>query len=190
MGSESSQSRLCWNTKGFVHQRGRSLFYECFVDEENDAFSEALFHYYLPKATTKQDIFFVYGYLLAQKGYLGTIEKSFKKKYLELLSGLDIKKLHYHLLSRYFECNILIDGLEDKLQSKVTNYLDSISNYAISINKNEWLLARNIKVLLHFGFKNALLNHVQFNEIVNTTLMKKNQNKNSAALYYSIVLAL
>ena len=162
---------------------GRSLFYECFVDEENGSFSEALLNYYLPKVTTKQDIFFVYGYLLAQKGYSGSIEKSLKKKYQELLSNLDIKKLHYHLLSRYFECNILIDGLENKLQSKVINYLDSISNYAISINKNEWLLARNIRVLLHFGFKKELLNHILFNEIVNTTIMKKSQNKKSAALY-------
>lgn len=162
---------------------GRSLFYECFVDEENDSFSKALFNYYLPKVTTKQDIFFVYSYLLAQKGYSGSIEKSFIKKYQELLPTLDIKKLHYHLLSRYFECNILIDGLDNKLQSKITHYLDNISNHALYINKNEWLLARNIRALLHFGFKKELLNHIPFNEIVNTTIMKKSQNKKSAALY-------
>lgn len=162
---------------------GRSLFYECFVDEENDSFSKALFNYYLPKVTTKQDVFFVYSYLLAQKGYAGSIEELFIKKYQELLSTLDIKKLHYHLLSRYFECNILIDGLENKLQSKITHYLDNISNHALYINKNEWLLARNIRALLHFGFKKELLNHISFNEIVNTTIMKKSQNKKSAALY-------
>jgi hypothetical protein len=162
---------------------GRSLFYECFVDEENVSFTNALFNYYLPKVTAKQDVFFVYSYLLAQKGYLGTIEKSNIKKYQELIKTIDIKKIHYHLLSRFFECNILIDGIENTLQSKVTYYLDSISNYAILTDKNEWLLARNIRVLLHFGYKTALLNHVLFNEIVNTTIMKKSQNKKSAALY-------
>ncbi len=162
---------------------GRSLFYECFVDEENDAFAKALYHYYLPKVTVAHDIFFVYSYLLAQKGYSGKIEKSLLEKYNDLVNVIEVKQLHYHLLSRYFECKILIDGVENQLQSNVYTYLDSISNYAHTIPKNEWLLARNIRALLHFGCKTALLNHVAFNEIVNTTLMKKSQNKKSAALY-------
>ena len=164
---------------------GQSLFYECFVDEENDNgyFSKALFNYYLPKVTNKEDVFFVYSYLLAQDSYLETIQKDLIKKYKELTKTISIDKLHYHLFSRYFECSILIDGIENKLQANVQNYLNTISNYALSTDKNEWLLARSIKSILHFGFKNELLNHLQFNEIVNTTIMKKSKFKNSAALY-------
>lgn len=174
--------------QGLLHvladtKAGRSLFYECFVDEENDCFSNALTHYYLPEVTAAEDVFFVYSYLLAQQGYKGGIEKSLLKKYHELLNNLDSKPLHYHLLSRYFECNILIDGGENKLQNKVINYLDAISNLAFSMVNNEWLLARSSRALLHFGFKNELLTHVKFNEMVNTILMKKSQSKKSAALY-------
>lgn len=164
---------------------GQSLFYECFVDEdnENDYFSKALYKYYLPQVTDKDYIYFVHSYLLAQKGYSGKIKKSMLKKYQELLEPIDVDELHYHLISRYFECNIIIDGIENKLQNKVEDYLNIISNYALSIVKNEWLLARSIRALLHFGYKKELLNHLKFNEMVNATIMKKNKNKNSAALY-------
>lgn len=164
---------------------GQSLFYECFVDEENDNeyFSKALFTYYLPKITNKEDVFFVYSYLLAQHSYSETIQKDFIKEYKDITKTIAIDKLHYHLLSRYFECSILIDGIENKLQAKVQKYLNTISSYALSLEKNEWLLARSIRALLYFGLKKELLNHVPFNEIVNTTMMKKSKFKNSAALY-------
>jgi len=164
---------------------GQSLFYECFVDEENenDYFAKALFTHYLPKVTNEQDIFFVYSYLLAQYSYSGTIQNDVIEEYKKVAKNIHIEKQHYHLLSRYFECNILIDGIENKLQTNVKNYLNEISKYALSIEKNEWLLARSIRVLLHFGLKKELLNHIAFNEIVNTTMMKKSKSKNSSALY-------
>ncbi|MDI1317755.1 hypothetical protein [Flavobacterium sp.] len=164
---------------------GQSLFYECFVDDnnENNYFSNTLFTYYLPQVTNKHDIYFVYSYLLAQNIYSENWKKSFVKEYQELSKSINIKQLHYHLLSRYFECNILIDGMQGNLQKNVDDYLNTITNYALSIDKNEWLLARSIRALLHFGFKKELLNHLKFNEIINATIMKKRKSKNSGALY-------
>jgi hypothetical protein len=164
---------------------GQSLFYECFVDEdnENEYFSKAIYNYYLPQVPDLNSTFFVHSYRIAQQIYLGKIEKLFLKKYQELLNTIAIEQLHYHLLSRYFECHILIDGMEKKLEKNAANYLTTISNYAQSRDKNEWLLARSIKALLHFGMKKELLNHTKFNEMVSATLMKKSKTKNSAALY-------
>lgn len=164
---------------------GRSLFYECFVDEdnENDYFSKAIYNYYLPQVPDFDNTFFVTSYILAQNIYSGKPDKTFIKRFQELTKKTIVEDLHYHLLSRYFECTILIDGIKSQLQYNVNDYMNRISNYASTNEKNEWLLARSIKSLLHFGFKKDLINHIKFNEIVNTTIMKKRKTKNSAALY-------
>jgi hypothetical protein len=166
-------------------EAGRNLFFGCFVDEDNekDYFSRALHTYYLARMTDIDSTFFVHSYSVAQKAYSIALDKNDIKKYKELAQIIDIKNLHYHLLSRYFECNILIDGIENKLQNNVKNYLNNISIYSLSGDKNEWLLAKSIRALLHFGFKKELLNHIPFNEIVNAALMKKRKTKNSSALY-------
>ncbi len=164
---------------------GQSLFYECFVDEdnENNNFSKAMLNHYLPKVPDFDTAFFVYSYIVAQGIYAGTIEKNMIIKYQKLLKETKVDDLHYHLLSRYFECSILLEGIEDKLTDTVQNYLDNIVHYASIKEKNEWLLARNIRAILHFGFKKELLNHTKFNELINETVMQKRQNKKSAALY-------
>ncbi len=166
-------------------EAGRSLFFECFVDEdnENDNFIKALHTYYLPKMPDVDSSFFVYSYTVSQKIYAGSQDKTYIEKYKELRGIIAIKNFHYHLISRYFECNILIDGVEDKLKNNLENYLNSISDQALSGDKSEWLLARSIRGLLHFGYKKELLHHLKFNEVVNTTMMKKRKSKNSAALY-------
>lgn len=164
---------------------GRSLFYGCFVDEdnENNYFSKAIYNYYLPQVSDFDNTFFVTSYIVAQNIYSGKSDNKFVKQFQELTKKTIVDDLHYHLLSRYFECNILIDGIKSQLQYKVNDYLNSITYYASIREKNEWLLARSIRSLLHFGFKKELINHIEFNEMVNTTIMKKRRTKNSAALY-------
>ncbi len=166
-------------------EAGRSLFFECFVDEDNeyDNFIKALHTYYLPQMHDVESAFFVHSFTLGKKIYSGRLEQNDIKKYREITKSLDIKNLHYHLISRYFECNILIDGVENKLQNNIENYLNSISNHLLSENISEWVLARSIRALLHFGYKKELLVHFKFNEIVNASMMKKRKSKNSAALY-------
>jgi hypothetical protein len=164
---------------------GKSLFYGCFVDEdnENNYFSKAIYNYYLPQVSDFDNTFFVTSYIVSQNIYSGKPDDKFVKQFLELTKKTIVDDLHYHLLSRYFECNILIDGIKSQLQYNVNDYLNSITYYAYIREKNEWLLARSIRSLLHFGFKKELINHSEFNEIVNTTIMKKRKTKNSAALY-------
>lgn len=164
---------------------GRSLFYGCFVDEnnENEYFSKAIYDYYLPEVPDFENKFFVTSYILAQKIYNGTIDYSILNSYKDLTKEIDIENLHYHLISRYFECTILIDGAKNKLHENIENYLDQISHFAFIKKKNEWLLARSIKALLHFGFKKELMNHKKINDIILTSLMKKRKSNNSAALY-------
>jgi hypothetical protein len=164
---------------------GRSLFYECFVDEnnENRSFSEALFMHYLPRVATSHDVFFVYAYLLSQNCYAGIGDATIVKQYQKLAKTISVNELHYHLLSRYLECKIHIAAIENTLPKKAPILLDAITENANNHNKNEWIVARTIKALLHYGYKNELFSHVQFNEVVNAALMKKKKSKNSAALY-------
>lgn len=164
---------------------GRSLFYECFVDEnnENRSFSQALFTHYLPQAATSHDVFFVYAYLLSQNCYAGINDATVVKQYRQLAKTIHIDELHYHLLSRYLECNIHIAALDNTLPKKVSILLDTITQNANKQNKNEWIVARAIKALLHYGYKTELFSHQRFNEVVNAVLMKKRKSKNSAALY-------
>jgi len=164
---------------------GRSLFYGCFVDEnnENEYFSKAIYDYYLPEVTDFENTLFVTSFILAQKIYNGTIDYSILNRYQDLTKEIDIENLHYHLISRYFECTILIDGAKNKLQENIENYLNQISHFAFIKQKNEWLLARSIKALLHLGFKKELMNHKKINDVILTSLMKKRKSNNSAALY-------
>jgi hypothetical protein len=164
---------------------GRRLFYGCFVDEnnENDYFSKAIYNYYLPQVPDFENTLFVTCFILAQKIYFGTIDYPILNRYQNLIKDIDIENLHYHLISRYFECNILIDGTNKILHKNVENYLNLISHFAFIKQKNEWLLARSIKALLHFGFKKELINHKKINEAIITSLMKKRKSNNSAALY-------
>jgi hypothetical protein len=164
---------------------GRKLFYGCFVDENNESeyFSKAIYNYYLPKVPDFENTLFVTSFIVAQKIYFRTIDNSLLNKYQDLIKYIDIENLHYHLISRYFECTILIDGRNNILHKNVENYLNQISHYALIKQKNEWLLARSIKALLHFGFKKELMNHKKINDIILTSLMKKRKSNNSAALY-------
>jgi hypothetical protein len=164
---------------------GRSLFFECFVDEnnENNAFSNALLKHYLPKVSNKQDIFFVYAYVLAQNAYASINDPSIVLKYKEILKTIPVHELHFHLLSRYLECEIHLAALENKLHRSMATIIEAITEHAYFQTKNEWILARTSKALLHYGYKDRLFKHPQFNEMVNTVLMKKRKSKNSAALY-------
>ena len=142
-----------------------------------------MLHHYLPQVPDFDNTFFVQSYIVAQGIYAGKIEKPLILKHQQLLNETKADDLHYHLISRYFECTILMDGLENKLPDTIQMHLDHIVNYASIREKNEWLLARNIRAILHYGFKTELLHHTKFNELINETLMKKRQNKKSAALY-------
>ncbi|WP_396162052.1 hypothetical protein, partial [Flavobacterium sp.] len=66
----------------------------------------------------------------------------------------------------------------------VENYLNLISHFAFIKQKNEWLLARSIKALLHFGFKKELINHKKINEAILTSLMKNNLNNGTYHPFY------
>lgn len=164
---------------------GRSLFYGCFVDEDNEKeyFSKAIYNYYLPQVPDFDNTLFVNSFVLAKKLYVGKNDTNLIKEYKNLIKNINLEKLHYHLISRYFECNILIDGINNILEENVENYLNQISHFALINKKNEWLLARSIKALLHFGFKKELLNHKKINEIIQSSLSKRRNSNNSAALY-------
>lgn len=164
---------------------GRSLFYGCFVDEnnENEYFSKAIHNYYLPQVPDFENTLFVTCFIIAQNIYIGKIDCSLVTKYQNLIKNIDLVNLHYHLISRYFECSILIDGTYKTLDDKIENYLNQISHFALIMQKNEWLLARSIKALLHFGFKKELMEHKKINDVIHASLMKKRKSNNSAALY-------
>ena len=164
---------------------GRSLFFECYVDEDNqnNQFSNALEIHYLPKVSNRHDVFYVFSFLITQQGYSNTLDKTTLEKYHSIENKIVVHQLHYHLLSRYWECKILLEGGNNQSSSNYKEYLTSLSILANAQDKNEWLLARCIRAFLHIGCKKELVSHEKFNEVVNTTLMKKRKSKNSAALY-------
>ncbi len=168
-----------------ITKAGRSLFYECFVDEnnENQSFSKALQKHYLPQVTNSQEVFFVYAYIVAQNGYAEVYEPLMIAKYQQAIKAIPTKKLHFHLLSRYLECEIHIAAQEQKLHRSMAMIIEAITEHTNLQNKNEWILARTIKALVHYGYKDRLFMNTQFNEAVNAVLMKKRKSKNSAALY-------
>jgi hypothetical protein len=168
-----------------ITKAGRSLFYECFVDEnnENQSFSIALYKHYLPQVTSSQEVFFVYAYVVAQNGYAEVIDPLMIAKYQQASKEIPANKLHFHLLSRYLECEIHIAALEQKLHRGIATVIEAITEHTNLETKNEWILARTIKALVHYGFKAHLFKNAQFNEAVDAVLMKKRKSKNSAALY-------
>jgi hypothetical protein len=104
---------------------GHLFFYECYVDEDNEGnyFSNALLHHYLPKVSNVFRKLFVYCFIISQTAHKEQKLSLYYKEFLKLTVQLDKKNCHFHELSRWIECLIIIDGYNGVLQNTWKQHL-------------------------------------------------------------------
>ena len=158
---------------------GHLFYYECYVDEDNEEnyFSNALLHHYLPKVTNDYRKLFVYCFIISQRAHKEQKASPLIQEFQKLTTQLDQKNCHFHELSRWIECLILIDGYNGVLQNTWKLHVAELIALSAGCHANEktWMLARPIKALLLFGFKEELFNCGELNEVIDTLI--KNQKK-------------
>ena len=166
---------------------GNLFFYECYVDEDNDNnyFSEALIQYYLPRIDNDYKKLFVYSYLISQTAHKKQLASNYIPEFIKLTNNLDKTKCHFHELSRWMECLILIDGFDGLLTNTWRKHLEEVIKLSINFKDYEktWMFSRSIKALLLFGFKEELFHYEAFNTIVDVLIKNQKKEELSMALY-------
>jgi hypothetical protein len=166
---------------------GHLFFYECYVDEDNDNnyFSEALVNYYLPNVTNDFRKLYVYCFSISQTAHKEQKISIYSKEFNALTTLLDKSKCHFHERSRWIECLILIDGLNNVLQNTWKLHVQEIIELSVGLGNNEsaWLLSRPLKALLLFGFKEDLFNCQEWNEVVDNIIKNQTKELHSIAMY-------
>lgn len=167
--------------------KGHLFFYECYVDEDNEVnyFSEALLNLYLPKVTNDYKRLFVYTFIISQTAHKENHLSNYSEAFLDLTTRLDKSKCHFHELSRWFECTIIIDGFNNKLENTWNYHVQELLELSVNFQLNEkaWLVSRCLKSLLLFGFKEELFKCDAFNEVVDALIKNQTKELHSIALY-------
>jgi hypothetical protein len=164
---------------------GQSLFYGCFVDEENkdNYFSKALISHYLPNVKSFESDVFVTTYCLAQAMYKSEKMQPYINDFQKLTASIDLKNSHYHLVSRILECEILLLKNQDNDEDKLKKILDKVTFYSKLYKQNEWILARPLKAILHCNYKKNSATNEKLQELIRIILFKNQAYNYSAALY-------
>ena len=166
---------------------GHLFFYECYVDEDNEKnyFSDALLHYYLPNVSNDYRKLFVYCFIISQTAHKEHKLSPYCTEFLKLSLQLDKKNCHFHEISRWMECQILIDGFTNVLQEtwklRVSELL--VLSIGLGLNEKAWLLSRSLKALIHFGHKEELFQHEELNKSIDELIKQQKEEFHSIALY-------
>jgi hypothetical protein len=166
---------------------GHLFYYECYVDEDNEEnyFSNALRHHYLPKVTNDFRKLFVYCFSISQTAHKEQKLSPYHKEFQKLTTQLDKKNCHFQELSRWVECQILIDGFNGVLQNTWKQHVAELLALSVGYNANEkaWLFSRSLKALLLFGFKEELFKFNELNVIIDALIKNQKKELRSIALY-------
>ena len=166
---------------------GHLLYYECYVDEDNvnNYFSDALINYYLPNVDSDYKRLFVYSFLISQKAYKEELPSDYILLFQDVAKKVKIEKCHFHELSRWFECLILIDGFKGCLEKTWENHVNELLKASISISDFEitWVVARTLKALLFFGMKEKVLNHLELNLMIDRLIKIQKKEVHNMSLY-------
>ncbi|MFC6875896.1 hypothetical protein ACFQZF_06065 [Flavobacterium myungsuense] len=166
---------------------GHLFFYECYVDEdnENNYFSDALVNYYLPNITNDYRKLYVYCFLISQSAHKEQKASDYSKEFIALTTQLNKSKCHFQELSRWMECQILIDGYNGILrytwQFHVAELI--VLSTGLGFNEKAWLLSRSLKALIIFGFKEELFHHEELNNHIDEIIRQQKKEFHSIALY-------
>ena len=119
--------------------------------------------------TNNYRFLFAFGYLISQKAYKEHIASEYIPKFEEVIKSLKKEKCHFHEISRWLECLILIDGfnnvLEDSLDLHINQILESFNffkddyekkNNELVANNNELIQQLNTLNVLHYESKENL----------------------------------
>jgi hypothetical protein len=166
---------------------GQLFFYECYVDEDNQEnyFSNALLEHYLPNVTNDFRKLFVYCFIISQTAHKEQKRSPYCTEFLKLTIQLDKKKCHFHELSRWIECLIIIDGYNGVLQNTWKQHVAELVALSVGYNANEkaWLFSRSLKALLLFGFKKELFKSDELNTVIDLLIKNQKKELHSIALY-------
>lgn len=166
---------------------GHLFFYECYVDEdnENNYFSDALVQYYLPNVTNDYRKLYVYCFVISQTAHKELKLSPYCKEFQKLTLQLYKKKCHFHELSRWMECQIVIDGFNNALQETWKLHLAEliVLSTDLELNEKAWLFSRSVNALILFGFKEELFNHEELNNHINAIIKHQKKELHSIALY-------
>ena len=166
---------------------GHLFYYECYVDEDNEEryFSDALVHHYLPKLSNEYRKLFVYCFIISQTAHKEYKASPLIQEFQKLTIHLDQKNCHFHELSRWIECLIIIDGFTGVLQNTWKQHVAVLVALSVGYNANEkaWLFSRSLKALLLFGLKEELFNNDKLNDIIDSLIKNQKKELHSIALY-------
>lgn len=170
------------------NKNGHLLFYESFVDEDNqnNYFSNAIEEYYLPNVDNDYRKLFGYTFLISQKLYK---ENKFSTIYFEQFSTIskliELQNCHYQELSRYFECLIIIDAHQGVLINTWEMHIKNILLHCKSFHifEKAWILSRTLKALLHFDYKVKIFHHKEFNNLIEILIKTEKIGLHTIALY-------
>lgn len=169
------------------HCVGHLFFYECYVDEDNDNnyFSEALLNYYLPNVTNDYKKLYVYCFVISQTAHKIQQPSPLIQEFQKLAVQLDKNNGHFHELSRWMECQILIDGFNEILQEtwKILVAELLVLSTGLGLNEKAWLISRSLKALILFGLKEELFHHEELNNHIDEIIKQQKKEFQSIALY-------
>ena len=122
-----------------VSSIGHVFFYECYVDEDNEEnyFSNALLRYYLPNVDNEYRKLYVYCFIISQTAHKEQRLSTYHKEFQKLTAQLDKEKCHFHELSRWIECLILIDGYNGVLQNTWQQHVAELVSLSFGYNANK-----------------------------------------------------
>jgi len=166
-------------------QSGRILFYERYVDEDNPNgyFSSAMEQLYLQHASTLNQQVFGTCYLLAKGVYTQKSAQPFIADFQKFSVTVEWDVLTWHEISRFIECQILIDGLSGNLEKSITQHLDLLLRFENSFDapKYAWILSRSLRALAYHQCLKKALSAPAFLQAV-TRCYRQSQERSIAEL--------
>jgi hypothetical protein len=139
----------------------------------------------LPNIDNDYRRLYVYSFLISQTAHKKQIAAPYIQEFEKLISHLDKNKCHFHELSRWMECLILIDGYNGVLQNTWKQHLQKLITLSVGFHPNEktWLFSRSLKALLLFKIKEELFHFNPLNDIIDSIIKKQTKEMHSVALY-------
>lgn len=173
------------------NENGRRLFFESYVDEDdaNGYFSLALETYYLNHVTATNNKLFGHCFLLSKGIYANKPVTHLLKEFEQYKYVGDTTALYFHEISRFMECQILMDGLTGTIKKTYTHYIDKLLAFEQVYDHHSyaWILARSVKALAFNGLLKKSLQSVSFSEAIVRCYRKSNVDSVASLILQFVV---
>lgn len=153
---------------------GRVFFFERFVDEDDPDgyFSHALTSFCSNYRRDLGSQIFKVCFQLAKQIYQENKFNVAEWRSFEQI-GLNLKQLHFHQISRWFELKILFASLELNPLQNTQKTLEELFEVIPHFENNEqcWILARPLKALAHIGLLDDVLKDSEIKERISNVFI-------------------